>query len=95
MLDEDQQADRFFDDLLHAVDQQLESPATAYVRATYDRLLGEGLDDAGAREAIARCLAEVTDAMYRTRRPFDEPAYRALLEMTKPGEGSEGSSATA
>lgn len=92
MDDDDTHADRFFDDLLHAVDQQLSSAATPYVRKTYDRLTKEGLSDAEAREAIAGCLAEISDQMYRTRRPFDEKAYRALLEMTKPGEGSGFSS---
>lgn len=89
---DDDTADRFFDDLLAAVGQQLDSPATAYVRRTYERLLKEGMDDAGAREAIAECLAEATDRMYRTRRPFDEQAYRALLEMTSAGGDSGFSS---
>lgn len=91
-MDDDATADRFFDDLHDAVDQQLGSPATPYVRKTYDRLLKEGMSDEEAREAIAECLAEVTDRMYRTRKPFDEKAYRALLEMTKPGDGSGFSS---
>jgi len=83
-MDEDTEADRFFEELRHAVDQQLEAPRTAYVRATLDRLLAAGLTDEEAREAIARCLAVESDRMFRTRRPFDEDAYRTSLEMISP-----------
>lgn len=85
-MDEDTEADRFFEELLHAIDQQLEAPKTAYVRKTLDRLIKEGLEPEEAREAIARCLAEATDRMFRSQRPFDEDAYRTSLEMIKPGE---------
>ena len=83
-MDEDTEADRFFEELLHAVDQQLEARETAYVRATFDRLVKAGLTEEEAREAIARCLAEESDRMFRSRRPFDEDAYRTSLEMISP-----------
>lgn len=83
-MDEDTEADRFFEELLHAVDQQLEAGETAYVRATFDRLVKAGLTEEEAREAIARCLAEESDRMFRSRRPFDEDAYRTSLEMISP-----------
>lgn len=82
-MDEDTEADRFFEELLQAVDQQLASPATAYVGATCERLVKAGMSAEEAREAIARCLAHETDRMFRGRRPFDEAAYRtALGEIT-------------
>jgi hypothetical protein len=83
-MDEDTEANRFFDELLHAVDQQLESNQTRYVRETYDRLIRAGLDDAEVREAIARCLAEESDRMFHSRKPFDEASYRTSLEMINP-----------
>ena len=83
-MDEDTEADRFFDELLLAVDQQLASPRTAYVRTTHERLIKAGLSSDDAREAIARCLAEESDRMFRTRRAFDEDAYRTSLEMINP-----------
>ncbi|BCX50188.1 conserved hypothetical protein [Haloferula helveola] len=85
-MDEDEQADAFFEELLGAVDQQLESDSTPYVRKQYDRLTKAGLSDDEAREAIARCLAEETDRMYRSKKPFDEKAYRTSLEMINPGD---------
>lgn len=83
-MDEDTEADRFFEELLHAVDQQLEAKETTYVRKTFERLVGAGLAEEEAREAIARCLAEESDRMFRSRGPFDEAAYRTSLEMISP-----------
>ncbi|GAA5481879.1 hypothetical protein [Haloferula sargassicola] len=82
---EDDAADRFFEDLLDAVDQQLASPATPFVSKTLDRLVREGLEPEEAREAIARVLAEETDRVVRTKRPFDLEGYRKSLERISPG----------
>ena len=79
-MDEDSSADSFFEDLLHAVDQQLDSPSTRYVRETFDRLLKNDHSEDEARERIAECLAEESDAMFRSQRPFDEKSYRARLD---------------
>lgn len=84
-FDDDEAADAFFDELLLAVDQQLKSKATPYVLKTLDRLKADGLSDEEARETIARCLAEITDQVVRSGRPFDAEAYRISLERTKPG----------
>ena len=84
-LEEDSAADAFFADLLDAVGQQLQSPQTAFVRKTLDRLIAGGLDDDEAREAIARCLAEETDRMFRSQQPFDLEGYRRSLERISPG----------
>jgi hypothetical protein len=66
--------------LLTAVDEQLCSPQTPYVKACYDRLRSLGLEDAQIREEIADCLGHEVDEMLEKRRPFSEPAYRALLD---------------
>ncbi|MBK1826182.1 hypothetical protein [Haloferula rosea] len=84
-FDGDEAADAFFDELLAAVDQQLQSPDTPYVSKTFKRLLTAGLDEGEAREAIARCLAEITDQVVRSGRPFDADAYRISLERINPG----------
>ncbi|MGE9271654.1 MAG: hypothetical protein ACQKBU_12695, partial [Verrucomicrobiales bacterium] len=83
-FDDDEQADAFFDELLSAVDQQLDSPETPYVRKTFTRLLQEEMSEPEAKEAIARCLAEITDQVVRSGRPFDPEAYRSSLERIKP-----------
>lgn len=83
-MDFDSSADAFFDELRDAVAQQLDSPATRYVRATRDRLISEGLSEDEALERIAACLAEESDRMFRSQRPFNEAAYRTSLERISP-----------
>ena len=84
-FNEDEQADAFFNELLAAVDQQLESRDTPYVGKTLKRLIKEGMSHDEAREAIARCLAEETDKVVRGGKPFDTASYRMLLESISPG----------
>ncbi|HVJ45194.1 MAG TPA: hypothetical protein VM511_02335 [Luteolibacter sp.] len=67
-------------DLLLAVDQQLVSPQTKYVKKTYDRLIKLGLDDTEAKTQIAICLGEQMDEVLRTKKPFNEAAFKESLE---------------
>lgn len=67
-------------DLLIAIEQQLASPQTPYVRKTLDRLVKLGVEEADAKTQIAICLGEQMDEVMRTKKPFDEKAYRAALE---------------
>lgn len=80
-------------DLLHAVEQQLDSPQTRYVRKTFDRLTGLGLTGEDAKTQIALCLGEEMDEVARRKRAFDEKAYRAALDTLpaadEPEEASE------
>ena len=57
--------DAFINDLLAAVEQQLAAPQTRYVAKTYERLIGGGMSGQDAKERIAACLGEETDAMWR------------------------------
>jgi len=66
-------------ELVAAVEQQLVSPQTPYVAKTYDRLIKLGVPEQEAKEQIALCLGQESDAAYRKRRGFDEKAYKALL----------------
>lgn len=84
-FDDDEAADQFFTELLAAVEQQLESKDTPYVAETLTRLQNEGLEETHAKEAIARCLATITDEVVRTGKPFDQDAYRISLERINPG----------
>lgn len=67
--------------LMQAVDEQLQSPQTGYVKKTYERLLATGLTDAQVREEIADCLGEELDEMLEKKRAFSEKNYRALLDQ--------------
>ncbi len=83
-LDEDSAADAFFEDLIAAVEQQLDARETPFVRKAYESLLDQGMSETDAKEAIAQCLAEETDKMFRAQRPFDLAAYRKSLESINP-----------
>jgi hypothetical protein len=68
------------DSLLLAVEQQLRSPQTPYVKACYERLQSLGMDEAQIREEIADCLGQELDEMLEKKRAFSETQYRALLD---------------
>ncbi len=75
--------------LLPAVDQQLESAQTTYVKSTFDRLVEhEQLSPDQAKELIAICLADESNRMYVDKRDFDIQRYQQLLEEL-PGEFTE------
>lgn len=68
------------DALLPAVQEQLESPETPYVKAEFTRLVErEGLTPEQGMEAIALCLADEANRMLIDNRKFDEKRYRELL----------------
>ena len=83
-LNEDSSADSFFADLIAAVEQQITSPSTPYVKQTYDRLIKAGIEADEAKEMIAECLAEESDAMFRSKREFNEKSYRSRLGNINP-----------
>ena len=72
--------DELLADLLAAVEQQLVAPQTKYVAKTFDRLTKLGLEESGAKEQIAICLGEEMDKVMRTKKGFDEKAYKAALD---------------
>lgn len=67
-------------DLLSAVEQQLVSPQTPYVAKTLARLVKLGMEESEAKSEIALCLGEEMDNILKTKKGFDEKAYRAALE---------------
>ena len=81
--------DDLLPDLLAAVEQQLTSPQTPYVAKNLTRLLELGIEETDAKTQIALCLGEEMDKILRTRKPFDEKAYRVALD-TLPWTETEG-----
>jgi hypothetical protein len=73
--------DDLLPDLIAAVEQQLVSPQTPYVAKAFARLLKLGIEETEAKSQIALCLGEEMDQVLRTRRGFDEKAYRASLDV--------------
>lgn len=68
--------------LLPAINEQLESPETPYVREAYERLISEpDIEDEEARAMLAFCLADEIEAMSSEERPFNEERYQLLLTL--------------
>lgn len=68
--------------LLPAIEEQLQSPETRYVRETFERLLTEpDIDEEEARAMLAFCLADELEAMTVEERTFDTPRYQMLLNL--------------
>ncbi len=72
--------DPLLETLLVAVDQQIGSPETPFVRKTYERLVKLGLAETLAREQIAICLGEESEIMLRKKQVFDIKGYRKRLD---------------
>jgi hypothetical protein len=77
-------------DLLIAIEQQLQSPHTPYVSKTLKRLRETGLEESAAKIQMALCLGEQTDTVLRTKRPFDEKAYRKALDELPMADDCDG-----
>ena len=68
--------------LIPAVEQQLSSPETPYVRDAYQRLLQDpGIDEYEAKLMIALCLADESESMVEEERDFDIDRYQTLLSL--------------
>jgi Domain of unknown function (DUF1841) len=81
--------DELLPDLIIAVEQQLISPQTPYVKKAFERLCKLGIDPSAAKTQIATCLAEEMNRILESRKPFDEKSYRELLdELPFPDEGA-------
>ena len=58
--------------LMPAVEQQLTSPDTPYVKEAYERILTEpDIDENEARKMIALCLADEMERMSEEERDFN------------------------
>ncbi|NNC87627.1 MAG: hypothetical protein HKN82_04100 [Akkermansiaceae bacterium] len=69
-------------DFLPAVEEQIASPQTPFVKAAYDRLVQDpDIDPEEARQMIALCLADEVEAMNSQDRPFDTARYQTLLDL--------------
>lgn len=68
--------------LLPAINEQLNSPDTPYVREAFERLLAEpDIEEEEARAMLAFCLADEIEAMTSEERPFNTERYQLLLTL--------------
>ena len=74
--------DEVIEKLLPAIEEQLISPDTPYVREAYERILTEpDIEEEEAKAMLAFCLADEIEAMMATERPFDKDRYQMLLSL--------------
>lgn len=67
--------------LIPAVEQQLESADTPFVKAAYQRLIAlDDISEDDAQHMIALCLADESNRMFIDKRNFDLNRYKELLE---------------
>jgi len=66
--------------LLPAVEQQLESAQTPFVKQAFDRLLRLDVEGDEAMMMIALCLADESNRMFIDKRDFDICRYEGLLD---------------
>ncbi len=66
--------------LVPAVEQQLDSPETHYVKEAYQRLLQDPeIDEQEAKLMIALCLSDESERMLDEESEFDSDRYQTLL----------------
>jgi len=71
--------DSLVKNLVPAVEEQLQSAQTPFVKRTLDRLLLDGEDEEEAKMMIALCLADESNRMLIDKRAFDLGRYEELL----------------
>ncbi len=74
--------DEAVENLLPAIEEQLNSPETPYVREAFDRILTEpDIEEEEAKAMLAFCLADEIEAMMADEREFDSNRYQMLLTL--------------
>ena len=74
--------------LLPAIEEQLTSAETPFVKTAYETVLAEDdIDEAEAKYMLAFCLADEIEKMTNEERPFNLERYQMLLTLlpTLPG----------
>ncbi|MFT7172599.1 MAG: hypothetical protein ACI9NQ_000811 [Paracoccaceae bacterium] len=74
--------DEAVEKLLPAIEEQLVSPETLYVKEAYERILEEpDIEEEEAKAMLAFCLADELEVMMVSERPFDAERYQLLLSL--------------
>lgn len=81
MSEEGLTGEELSDKLMPAVEEQIASPETPFVREHYDRLRAEGEEDREAKKLIALCLADEVEQMQLENRPFNLSRYEQMLQF--------------
>jgi len=74
--------DEAVEKLLPAIEEQLSSPETPYVKEAFERILTEpDIEEEEAKAMLAFCLADEVEAMMEEERAFDTNRYQMLLSL--------------
>lgn len=72
----------FLESLIPAVEEQMGSAVTPFVKETFDRLISDPeILEADAKMMIALCLGDETERMLDEERGFDLKRYHTLLTL--------------
>lgn len=66
--------------LIPAVEEQMQSPATPFVKKHHKRLVDLGETEHEAKKMIALCLADESNRMFIDQRDFDIKRYEQLIK---------------
>jgi hypothetical protein len=68
--------------LIPAVEEQITSAETPFVKEAYQRLLNEpDIDEEEAKKMIAFCLADESERMMEDNREFNLERYKTMLSL--------------
>lgn len=68
--------------LLGAIDEQINSSETPYVKETFQELIRQDdINEEEARYMIAFCLADEIEKLEQENRTFDSNRYQTLLKL--------------
>lgn len=67
--------------LIPAIKEQIESKETPYVRAAYQRLEKNEIEQDDILHMLALCLADESNRMFIDKRDFDIIRYQQLLDQ--------------
>ena len=80
-MSEEFTGDELSDKLLPAVEEQMSSAETAFVKEHYDRLVADGEEAQEAKKMIALCLVDEVEQMQQDNRAFNIARYEQMLQF--------------
>jgi len=80
-MSEELTGDELSDKLLPAVEEQISSSETPFVKEHYNRLINDGEEELESKKMIALCLADEVESMQIENRSFNLARYEQMLQF--------------
>lgn len=80
-MEEDISAKELSSNLIPAVEQQMESAETPFVKEHFLRLQEEGIEETEAKMMIALCLADEVETLQKEGREFNLLRYESMIQF--------------